>query len=262
MFILAFVLAIFAQPYLAVGKENLEKQRHIIPLDSFEKETYILARSGKGKTLSSYIGSESPWRIRRDEEIAIGTNLTPIPQRHRWEDFTTITENSPQGATEAPSKRIWNLPDLLDRLKLEGTIPKSVEYQSSSDTSGVLFVKEPTMISVSFAVGRKIRVVNSSRLVLICPFCSDLEIENQSQQAKVVLYSHVCHNDPKKGVLERFYLGNWLQRCSEEINVSPLGILDLSNAPYLPQALISQILGRKPLEIMDTWKAMYPININ
>lgn len=242
--------------YLLAAILTSEIAASTIPLDTFGKKPWVLTREGEGSILPGFYGLEKPWKIRvANEGEAKRSDISFIPQKSPWEDFAKITEISPESALKEPKKRIWNLPDLLDRLKLEGNLPDSVTLSYEGEFHPVLFVHKPTLISVSFALDRYTRIINASHLVLICPLCDSVFFENKNDQAKIEHYSHFCKESPKKGYFIRYRLNDWLKGCEGDVELAPSGALSYSD--QLPQVLISQMSGRKINEIVNLWKPLF-----
>ena len=174
---------------------------------------------------------------------------------------------SPHGADKNPALRKFNLPELLDQLQMEGALPSGVEKVSSSETALTIFITKPTAISVSFATYRPIRIVNKSYLVLICPACDSVTLENAADGAVIDFYSFKCIDEPDGGKFNRFVytMGSkaWLAPCSggtydnisfEKVPLEPRG--------WLPQLYISLNLGRSPDELLRLWSSLYSTSLS
>lgn len=226
-----------------------------IPLDAINSKSFVIERDGPGKILPGLTGQDRPWRVKEESSFAKNAALDLPAEEDAWRHFLSVTEKTPNGSDHDPSQRVFNLPDLLDRVKLQGRLPKGLSLYSEDNRNLSLVVSAPTVISASFSSYRHVKIFNRSHLVLICPFCQQVELENTDNRARLEVYSQVCLKAPKKGKVKRYRLGDWLQPCTESTDVVPAG--RLSQFAWLPQVLISQILGRTPSELIGYWNPMY-----
>ena len=237
-----------------------------IALDSLSGSGSVLTTGAREQTLPDYIGRNPSWGVRKaqgDEAKWIAATFDPALTPFKdGAAGSMITEMSPQGADKNPALRKFNLPDLLDQLQLEGTLPAGIEKVSSSETGLTIFITKPTAISVSFSTYRPIRIVNKSYLVLICPACDTVSLENDADSAVIDFYSFKCIAEPYGGKFNRYvFVANakaWLAPCAGGTydNIS-LEKIPLEPRSWLPQLYVSLHLGRSPDELLKMWNPLY-----
>lgn len=233
---------------------------NIIPLDSYGGKTWVLSTEGEGKVLSGFVGRATQWKVRPDSKTAISKALG-IPTGDPWREYFRIAEDMPFNAVNDPSQRLWNLPELLDRLSLENQLPlERVEIVSSDDRQVTIIVKQPTIIAASVSTYRNVHIINKSKLLLMCPLCKNVSVENTSKESQLDLYSYICFDSPKKGQTTRYKLGDWISPCREQVEVIEPNSL-LSGTSWLPQIIISQLMGRTPSELFELWNQLYKISL-
>lgn len=230
-----------------------------IPLDSFSGKSWVLSTTGKGKVLNGYLGREVQWRVREDSSFAVQTSLTP-PKDKLWKEYFIVAEDMPFNAVNDASQRIWNLPDLLDRLHLERKLPSSITVVDSSDRGMIIVVTKPTIISSSIATFRHVTIINRSKLTILCPMCRNVTIINDDKESLLEIYSYMCMDANGGGVIKRYNLGEWLFPCKDTSKImEPEGLLSAMH--LFPQILVSQTLGRKPSEIFNLWNEFLKVTL-
>ena len=230
-----------------------------IPLDSYGETSWVLSTSGDGKVLNGYLGRSPQWRVREDSSFAVKSNTTPLKDR-LWKDYYLLTEDMPFNAVADPTQRVWNLSDLIDRLKLEGRLPSSLRVVSSDDRGMTIVVTKPTIISASVATFRHVTIINRSKLTLLCPLCRNVSIINDNKDSYLEIYSYMCIDAAGAGTLKRYNLGEWLYPCRDNSNILDSNGL-MSAIELFPQVLVSQTLGRTPSELFKLWNELYKITL-
>jgi len=243
----------------------------IIPLDSLTGDSWVLTTGEREKTIPDYIGRSLSWGVKKAGEneakwlnVSFDPALTPFGG---GASGNIITEMSPAGAVKNPAFRKFNLPELLDQLDLERALPDGVEKVSSSDMGLTLFITKPTTIAVSFSTFRPVKIINKSYLVLICPACDSVSLENESDKAVIDFYSFKCITAPYGGKFNRYVYTvdhkAWLAPCAgggyDEIEFEKL---PLDPKPWLPQLYVSFYLGRRPDELLKSWLQLYTTTLS
>ena len=263
---------------------SLDGSSDIIPLDAVGDEPLFLLvpkdlASDEAKTLTNFEGRAKAPYAQADTS---GVSLRGKAAAPQFGDDFIVSERSPARADVSPSERIYNLPELMDRLIHEDKLPEEkISAYQTSDTAILIVVKAPTVIAASFSQGRTVQILNRSRLTLICPFCENVEIRQQKplgdgDEPTSRVYSNTCigYDYRSEGKLERSifgkaYLGNvsTRERCDKlnprkprENPIEP-SLAQIELEPWMPQALVSQLLrGEHPSQTAERWRAIYPIS--
>lgn len=230
-----------------------------IPIDSFSGKSWILSSEGEGKVLNGYLGRDRQWKVREDSTFAMQSNLI-LPKDNLWKEYFIISENMPFNAVNDASQRIWNLPDMIDRLQLEKKLPSSIKVVNSSDREMLIVVTKPTVISSSIATFRHITIINRSKLVILCPLCRNISVVNEDKESLLEIYSYLCFDANGVGKIKRYNLGEWLLACKDSSKIiEPEGLM--SAMQLFPQILVSQTLGRKPSELFILWNEFMKVTL-
>lgn len=250
----------------------------LIPLDTLrEKEPgYVLRFDAEGTTLTNFHGLGVSPSVAPGAEGEVRRGSPHAPQ---FEGFFVVHEALPNKAEQEPARRIYNLPELLDRLAAEGKLPDdTVSVWPLNDTTVQVAVLKPTVLAASFSHGRTVKILNRSKLVLICPYCDSIQLTQASPdgtETSIEVHSNSCipYTYVPKGSFARllfgtFYLGTIDTRADCD-RLDPGNIRQLPVEPkpselkleaWMPQALITQKLRSE--SIIDTaqrWIKIYPI---
>ncbi len=248
-----------------------------IPLDSVgSQESFVLEKvdvqGAEGVTFSGMEGLPEQFAFVPDSRHL---NLNADDKgTEGFIDYNIISELSPKGAQANPAQRVYNLPELLERLQLEspsqfteksytGGLPKGVNLRSSSDTSLTVIITEPTVLSASFSTSRTLRIVNRSKLVLLVPLADGIILQQEQAYAAETplakIFSHTCmfvdsHNF--EGTVEYHRLGNvtlgGIESCSallqsQDSRITTKNASQMSLEKWMPQVLITQVLRNETI---------------
>ena len=217
-----------------------------------EGQAWMLDRASKSpseaKTLELYHGRKNPWVVYKSDHNLVKHE----PQKAKqFLGYQVVSESSPVRVINDPSQRIYNLPDLLDRLELQGRTPEGITLLSGAEGDMKILVTRRTVLSASFSVGKKITILNRSDLVLILPYASSIRLE-QGTNASSRIYSANCipviGGEFQRASLDGYYLGNSYE--TKECQGDKPYKFEHKLESWMPQLLISAKLRKESLASM------------
>ena len=262
-----------------------------IPLDSVgSQESYVLEKvdvqGAEGVTFSGMEGLPEQFAFVPDSR-RLNLNADDLGTEG-FIDYNIISELSPKGAQANPAARVYNLPELLERLQLEspsrftgksytGGLPNGINLRSSSDTSLTVIITEPTVLSASFSTSRTLRIINRSKLVLLVPLADGIILQQERAALKDLpstqIFSHTClfvdsHNF--EGTVEYNRLGEvtlgGIESCSALLQSQDTRIISksapkMSLEKWMPQVLITQMLRNETIvATAKRWSPLFRIS--
>lgn len=275
------------KPRLTGEERKAALLKEQIPLDALgERQSLVLREVGKdedvGTTFPGMQGLERQFAFVPDQaQVNEAAKASPIEQ---FPGFAIVSEFSPQGAKEDATLRVYNLPELLERLALEspnqvtgvrtGGLPPGVQVFPSSDTSLSVVVTAPTVLSASFATNRFVRILNRSKLVLIVPMIENVVIQQEpplgGEKPTAEVHSFTCPGVDTRtidGTVQLQRLDDVLLGTRESCKtitdanggaVLPTTASKLKLEPWMPQVLISQRLRKETIvSTVKRWSGIY-----
>lgn len=258
-----------------------------IPLDALgERQSLVLREVRKdedvGTTFPGMQGLEKQFAFVPDEaQINEATKAAPIEQ---FPGFAIVSELSPQGAREDATRRVYNLPELLERLALEGPnrvtgvraggLPPGVQVFPSSDTSLSVVISSPTVLAASFSTNRFLRILNRSKLVLIAPMIENVVIQQETplsgEKPTTQVHSYTCPGVDTRNLegtvqllrLDEVILGT-RESCATITDSVGGPILapapsKLKLEPWMPQVLLTQRMRKETIvQAVKRWSGIY-----
>jgi len=215
---------------------------------------WLIDRASKSpkdaKTMELFHGRKNPWVVFKGEEVKTIKDATS-----QFKGSQIVGEKSPIKALEDPSQRIYNLPDLLDRLHLQARLPEGINIFSGAEGDMRIVVTRPSVLSASSSLGRRVTILNRSDLILIIPNASAVSIE-QSESAKAEVYSAHCipvnGGSFKRASFDGYYLGGSRENAPCQEDGGKVFGYELEG--WMPQLLISGKLRKESMgSVFSRW---------
>ena len=277
----------------SLAEKNDRLKGGAIPLDSvgFHDQKLIVESHVDTRdaiTLRGFYGLDRQYALVPDtEDLSVHVQPEPVEQ---FSEYSILSEKSPEGAQENVLERVYNLPDLLERLNAQtkwedgaptqkSKLPDGVSIFASGETELTVVITRPTVLSASFSLGRTLKIFNRSKLVLIVPlmenvFLQQAKLPGSSEIPSTEIHTFSCTKVDKEsivGTIQHFKLseseyGN-PRMCDSNLadpdfGITTPGLSMIKIEPWMPQVLVTQRLRNEDfVKSYSRWAKLFPASI-